>query len=147
MKLLARSVLACVAVGALAACTAAEQPPAPLGPAVENDQTQPALSADQIKSLVVGNTGTGPISGSHITFKMYVAPDGTALADLPTGVENGAWRLTADGQWCVKWDHYRAAQEYCQRVYPDGGKYKFVDGTSEEIFTFEPGKHVTRIAG
>ena len=147
MKLSTRSVLACAALGALAACAQAEQPPAPLGPPVVNDQTQPALTADQVKSLVVGNTATGPMSGSHINFKMYVAADGTALADLPMGVEHGIWHVTADGQWCMKWENYRAAQEYCQRVYPDGDKYKFVDRTSEEIFTFEPGRHITTVAG
>ncbi len=142
MNLSIKSIFACAALGALTACAAAEQPPAPLGPPVLDDKTQPALSADQIKSLVVGNTATGPMSGSHVNFKMYVAPDGTALADLPMGVEHGTWRLAADGQWCMKWEYYRAGREYCQRVYPSGDKYKFVDSTSEELFTFEPGKHI-----
>ncbi len=91
---------------------------------------------------MVGNTGTGPMSGSHVMFTMYIAPDGTALADLPTGVEHGAWHLTADDQWCVKWENYRAGQEYCQHVYPTGASYKFVNATSEELMTFTPGKHV-----
>ncbi|HEY1720457.1 MAG TPA: hypothetical protein VGG27_04370 [Magnetospirillaceae bacterium] len=128
------------ALCALAACAADK--PAALGPSVNNDMTAPALTSDQIRKLVVGNTGTGPISGSHINLTIYVSPDGTALADLPTGIDHGMWHLTADGQVCWKWDSYRAGQEYCQHVYQSGPDYRFVNSTMEEHFIFTPGKHI-----
>jgi hypothetical protein len=132
--------LACAAVGTLAAC--AEPQPAPLGPPVTNNQAAPALDSAAIRGIIVGNTGSGPMSGSHVLYTIYVGADGNALIDLPTGVEHGAWRLTDDGQWCVRWQNYRAGQEYCQRVYQDGARYKFVNRDSEELMTFTPGKHI-----
>jgi hypothetical protein len=139
MNLSLKSVFACAAIGALAAC--APDHPAPLGPAVVDDTTQPALTGAQITSLVAGKTATGPISGSHILFKMYVAPDGTATADRPTGIEHGVWHVAND-QWCVKWENYRGGREYCQSVYPNGPNYKFVSPTTEELFTFQPGNQL-----
>jgi len=135
------TVIKSILAGAACAVAGCAQQPAPLGPSVINDQTQPALTGDQIKSLVAGNTATGPISGSHIIFKMYVAADGTALADRPTGTERGVWHV-ADDQWCVQWQNYRAGQEYCQRVYPNGENYKFVSATTEELFIFKPGNQL-----
>jgi hypothetical protein len=125
-------------LGALAAC----EQPAALGPSVENITTGPALSADQVRGLIVGNTATGPISGSHITFKMYVAADGSATANLPTGLEHGQWTLSGNGDICFKWTVYRSGEQYCQRVYPAGSSYKFVNANSEELFTFVPGNQL-----
>lgn len=133
-------VLAGAALIALAACT--QDKPAPLGPPVVSEVTAPPMDANAVRTLVVGNTGTGPMSGSHVMFTMYISPDGSALADLPTGIEHGAWRLTADGEFCTKWENYRAGQEYCQRVYAKGASYKFADTTSDELLTFTPGKHI-----
>jgi hypothetical protein len=139
MKLSVKTLIACAGLAALAACAAEE--PAALGPSVNNDQTKPALNGEQIRSLIVGQTATGPISGSHIMFKMYVAADGTATADRPTGIEHGTWHV-ADNQWCVRWENYRAGQEYCERVYPNGANYKFVNTTMEDLFTFQPGNQI-----
>jgi hypothetical protein len=133
-------VLVCAAAGTLAAC--ADPQPAPLGPPVANNAAVPTLDAATVRSVIVGNTGSGPMSGSHVNFTMYVDADGTALTDLPTGVEHGSWRLTDDGQFCVRWQNYRAGQEYCQHVYRNGGGYKFADSSSEELLTFTPGKHI-----
>jgi hypothetical protein len=73
---------------------------------------------------------------------MYLASDGTALAQLPTGVDEGTWRLTDDGQWCAKWKLFRAGTEYCQRVYPQGEGYKFVNSSSVELLSFKPGNRI-----
>jgi len=129
--------LGCIAVLGLAACAH----PAPLGPPIVAS-SEPGLSAAAVRQAVAGNTGTGTMSGSHITYSMYLAPDGAAEAKLPTGIDRGSWRLTEDGQWCAKWQLFRGGTEYCQRVYQDGDVYKFVNSNSEELLSFAPGKHI-----
>jgi hypothetical protein len=136
-----KAALATASICAVAAC--AQTQPAPLGPPVANNLTAPALTAAQVRDLVIGKTGTGPMSGSHVMFTMYVAPDGTAEADLPTGLDPGTWHITDDGQWCVKWQTYLDGQESCQHVYPHGRSYKFVNATAEELLTFTPGRHLS----
>ncbi len=131
-----RNLFVCAALLALGACAGQ---PAPLGPPVAMS-TEPGLSAAAIRGVVNGNTGVGTMSGSTVTYAMYVAPNGTAQAQLPTGIDTGNWRLTDDGQWCASWKLFRNGEEYCQRVYPHGEGYKFVNGNSEELLTFMPGK-------
>jgi len=131
-----RNLFVCAAVLAVGACAAE---PAPLGPPIALSNT-PSLSSAAILDVVGGNTGTGTMSGSNITYAMYISPDGTALASLPTGIDTGHWQVTSDGQWCMNWKLFRDGQEYCQRVYPHGDGYKFVNGNSEELLTFAPGK-------
>jgi len=132
-----KKILGGIAVLGLAACAQ----PAPLGPQIVTSPG-PGLSADQIRAAVAGNTGTGTMSGSHITYSMYLAADGTAQADLPTGIDKGSWRLTDDGQWCAKWKLFRGGAAYCQRVYREGDYYKFVNSSSVELLHFAPGKQI-----
>jgi hypothetical protein len=132
-----KELLGFIAAFGLAACAQ----PAPLGPPIVKSYG-PGLSAAAIREAVSGNTGTGTMSGSHITYSMYLAADGTAQAPLPTGIDNGRWRLTDDGQWCAKWQLLRGGAEYCQRVYLEGNIYKFVNGNSEELLQFAPGKQI-----
>jgi hypothetical protein len=132
-----RFLVAGVAALALAACV--QEKPAPLGPPIVVP-AGPGLTPAAIREAVVGNIGTGVMSGSQITYSIYVAPDGTTETRLPTGVDPGAWRLTDDGQFCAKGRLFRNGEEYCQRVYKDGDIYKFVNNNSVELLTFAPGK-------
>jgi hypothetical protein len=132
-----KKIFGCIAVIGLAACAQ----PAALGPPVVAS-SGPSLSANAIRDVVSGNTGTGTMSGSHITYSMYLQADGAALAQLPTGIDHGTWRLTDDGQWCAKWKLFRGGNEYCQRVYPQGEGYKFVNSNSEELLSFRPGNRL-----
>jgi hypothetical protein len=132
-----KKILGCIAVLGVAACAQ----PAPLGPPV-GMSSGPGLSSNAIRDVVSGNTATGTMSASHIVYSMYLAADGTALAQLPTGVDEGTWRLTEDGQWCAKWKLFRAGTEYCQRVYPQGEGYKFANSNSVELLTFKPGNRI-----
>jgi hypothetical protein len=127
----------------LAACgeTTAGGQPAPLGPPIAMP-SGPGLTADQIRQQLVGNTGTGPISGSIAKMSMYLGADGAALAKLPTGLEQGKWRITNDNLLCTSWAKYREGQEYCQRVYRDGEGYKLINNNSIEVFTFVAGKTI-----
>ena len=128
--------LAGAALLALAACA---DKPASLGPNIVVP-SQPGLGAAQVQQLVVGNTGSGPMSGSYVSYVMYVAPDGTAQLRLPTGIESGKWRIMSDGQFCAQWANFHDAEELCQRVYPEGSQYKFVDRSTTMLLTFVPGR-------
>jgi len=88
--------LLCAAVLALGACATQ---PAPLGPAIPDEPAGPALSAPDVQALVVGNTGTGTMSGSNATYAMYVMPGGRAELKRPTGIEDGNWQITPDGKF------------------------------------------------
>ena len=132
-----KRLLGCIAVLGLAACAQ----PAPLGPPIAKSYG-PGLSAAAVREAVAGNTGTGTMSGSHITYSMYLATDGAAEAALPTGIDKGSWRLTDDGQWCARWQLFRGGVEYCQRVYREDDVYRFVNSDSEELLSFTPGRHI-----
>jgi hypothetical protein len=121
----------------LAAC--ANEPPAPLGPPVQVP-TGPGLSADEIRSQLVGKTGSGPISGSNATQLVYFAADGTGVLKIPAGTEQGKWRIAPEGQICETWERYRGGQEYCQRVYRQGDVYQLVNSNSVEVLRFVAGK-------
>jgi hypothetical protein len=133
-----KQLFACVPALALAACVVQ---PAPLGPPIVSS-AGPGLTTPAIRDAMVGSTGTGTMSGSNIEYSMYVAPDGTAQSRLPTGIDEGNWRLTDDGQWCVRWQRFRGGEEYCQRVYKEGNVYKFINSNSVELLSFSAGKHV-----
>ena len=98
------------------------------------------LSAAQVSQLVVGNTGSGPMSGSNVKYIMYVDPNGSAQIRLPTGIEAGKWQIMNDGQFCVQWSNFHDGEQYCQRVYQEGSTYKFVDRSAVMFLTFVPGK-------
>ena len=40
----------------------------------------------------------------------------------------------------MKWTNFHDAEEYCQRVYPEGTGYKFVDRSMTSTLTFGPGR-------
>ncbi|MFN4281723.1 MAG: hypothetical protein ACK4NA_03690 [Alphaproteobacteria bacterium] len=128
--------LAGAAMLALAACA---EKPASLGPNVVVP-AQPGLGAAQVQQLVVGNTGSGPMSGSQVRYVMYAAPNGNAELRLPTGIETGKWRILSDGQFCTQFENFRDAEEHCQRVYPEAGQHKFVDRSATMMLTFVPGR-------
>lgn len=132
--------LAAMALTGLGVAACAFQP-APLGPKIQYP-TSASLSAVEIRDGLSGRTGTGPISGSKIQFSMYLAPDGTAQAKRPTGVESGSWTVTDSGLLCMRWQVYRGGEEYCQRVYRDGGVYTLVSPSSIEVLAFEAGKRI-----
>ncbi|KZD08565.1 hypothetical protein [Oceanibaculum pacificum] len=126
----------CASLLAVGACAGQ---PEPLGPPV-NLPPGPPLTAAEVQSLVVGNTGTGQMSGSRATYTMYVAPGGAAELKRPTGVEKGKWQIMPDGQMCMTWELFRDGDQYCQNVYKEGVVYQFRNNNSVELLTFAPGK-------
>jgi hypothetical protein len=129
-----RIVAAIVAGVALAGCS----PPAPLGP----QPTQALgvqLMAPQIRNEIVGNTGTGTRTSTNTTYSMYVAPDGTAIAKLPTRTETGRWRITDDGLFCMQWPIDFNGQEVCQTVHKAGITVQLASRESLEELVFQAG--------
>jgi hypothetical protein len=132
-----RILVGAVALLSLAACST---PPAPLGPRVDEPIVGTPMSSAEIRESLVGKTGTGPISGSRITYSMYLAADGTAQARHPGFVDSGRWWLTADNQLCTQWQIYRGGREQCSAVYKEGTSYRLANRQAVELLAFAPGK-------
>jgi hypothetical protein len=129
-----------VVVGlALAACS----PPAPLGPQPLSVTLGPALNADQIKSEMVGNTGSGTRTGTTAVWKMYVAPDGSLSGKSPLLTDTGTWRISQDGKFCMTWKVDFHGQEVCQSVHRGGTNgIQLASPDSVEDMVFTPGNSV-----
>lgn len=106
-------------------------------PAAPPSGTQ--LSAAEIRSTLVGNTGHG--SSSKGDFVIYVAPDGTQRVKTPNIADTGRWRLTDDGHWCSRWQRIRLNAEECSTVFRDGDTIRFVrsDGSVASTIQSTPG--------
>jgi hypothetical protein len=126
-----------IALAVLGGCAAK---PSPLGPQPAA-ALGPELAAEQIRSEIVGNTGTGRRTGSEAPFSMYVAPDGTLLVKTPNGVETGQWRIADDGKWCASVPKTPAG-ETCQTVHKAGVAIQFAAPTAREELTFLPGNRL-----
>jgi hypothetical protein len=125
--------IALVVVGGCAA------KPEPLGPQ-PTAVLGPELSAPQVKSEIVGNTGTGRRTGSNAQLSMYVAPDGKLLVKGIGGTDAGQWRIADDGQWCTSLPNAASrGGEVCQKVHKAGIAIQFASPSSVEEMTFLPG--------
>ena len=114
--------------------------PAPLGPQPTQMPAGPSLTAEEIRSTMVGKTWAGARTGTHLTdWKMYVAPDGTAVQ---SGGETGRWNISQDGQFCMQWPFDEHGQLICQTVYREGIGVVLQSPTSEEMLTMEEGNTV-----
>jgi hypothetical protein len=129
-----------VVVGlALAACNA----PAPLGPQPMSVTLGPALNADQIRSEIVGNTGSGTRTGTTSIWKMYVAADGSLSGKSPLLSDTGTWRISQDGKFCMTWKADFHGQEVCQSVHRGGTNgIQLASPDSVEDMVFTPGNSV-----
>ena len=124
---------------ALAACT----PPAPLGPQPLNTTLGPALNAEQIRSEMVGNTGSGTRTGTTSIWNMYVASDGTLSGKSPLLSDTGTWRISSDGKFCMTWKADFHGQEVCQSVHRGGTNgIVLTSGDSVEDMVFTPGNKI-----
>jgi hypothetical protein len=114
--------------------------PAPLGPQPTEIPAGPRLTAEEIRSTMVGKTWGGARTGTLLTdWKMYVAPDGTAVQ---SGGETGRWNISQDGQFCMQWPIDEHRQLICQTVYREGNGVVLQSPTSEEMLTMEEGNTV-----
>src|SRR6266700_2110514 len=115
---------------ALAACTQ----PAPLGPQPLTEHVGPQLSAADIQTQLVGNTGVGNSTGTATDFAMYVAPDGRLVANSIAGREVGRWRISGDDRFCTVGAAVTTNGEVCQTVHKAGvGVQLYSPSSGEEL--------------
>jgi hypothetical protein len=122
----------------IAACSA----PPPLGPQPMNATLGPAMTAQEVRGEIVGNTGTGKRTGTNSNFTMYVNPDGTLEVSSPQPIDKGTWRITDDGLFCTKLPATYALEETCQSVHKAGAAVQLHSAHSLEEMTFLPGKKI-----
>ena len=95
------------------------------------------LSADEINSLFTGNTVEGErrdggvpgidapnkIDNYATAFIAYFDNDGTVKKKTSSKPKLGKWRVTDDGELCIKW---KGKKEKCAPVHKEGKVYKRV---------------------
>lgn len=120
---------------ALVSCSSTLEPedPAktPTGPTIEG-----ALTSDQIKSLIIGNTGYG--QEEKFQWRTYYASDGTARGRIwgTFGQERdqGNWEVTPESQLCRQWrQKWGNRKRACFEIYKDGEQVKLIniDGNAD----------------
>jgi hypothetical protein len=113
--------------------------PAPLGPQPLDAQLGPTLNSAQIRSEMVGNTGSGMRTGTTSVWTIYVAPDGTIAGKSVVLADSGTWRVSDDGKFCMTWKVDWHGQEICQSVHKTGNTIQLHSMESLEEMTFAPG--------
>lgn len=95
------------------------------------------LSADEVRTLITGNTATGErrqgVKGGQgepglvntyaEKFTMFFAENGTVKRKIGEKHKKGKWRVTESGELCFQW---KDKKEKCAAVYKDGKAYKRV---------------------
>lgn len=131
-----RHVLAVLAMALpLAACSSTpdpdEKPPLPTGPTIEG-----ALSGDQIKGLLAGNTAYG--QEAKYQWRTYYAPDGTQRGriwgDFGQERDQGTWAVNPSSQMCRQWTQkWGNREQACFELFKDGEEIKAinVDGKAD----------------
>src|SRR5260221_11710157 len=131
--------IAGVVVAGLAAASCA--PPAPLGPQ-PTAALGPRLSAPQIASEMVGNTGTGERTATNAPYSMYVAPDGTLASKIYARTDSGTWRITGDGFFCTIWRVDFDGRGVWHDVHKGGNTIECHSTTALEELVFAPGNQL-----
>jgi len=83
------------------------------------------LSADEVKKVFIGKTcdGYNPIRDKN--YKLYTQDESTVLHQNPKRTKERPWKVTDDGQHCVKFKKFR-----CGTIHDmgDGVYHKMRDG-------------------
>lgn len=79
---------------------------------------QTVLSAEVIRQSFPGNTAE--IVGQQYTTYVYWAPDGSQRMQAQLFADTGTWRITAEGDFCGKWNRLRNGAEACFPVIDAG---------------------------
>ena len=74
-------------------------------------------------------------------FAIYTTSDGKFSIKMLFVEDTGAYRITDDGHFCLKFDHAFDAGEYCNTIYRDGQTYHSVgpDDSIVVTYTMMPG--------
>ena len=123
--LMSRRLMAVIGLCALAAC--AGPPPGE------------KLSAAQLGREVPGHSAIG--RGDAIgDFAVYNEPNGSFRFKDEDVSDVGSYRITPDGQLCMKFDKAFNGNEYCYAVYKEGDTFRSVlNGQVTTTYTMAPG--------
>jgi hypothetical protein len=101
------------------------------------------ISAQEIKSLLTGNTLHGKFGSSTVT--AFLGSDGRTRGELTSSSgsvsrDRGRWEVSADGFFCDQWENWRAGSD-CDRVYLRGSEFVLInlDGTKSSDGRIEQG--------
>ena len=94
------------------------------------------LSAAQLRSDMPNTTATST-KGNWV---VYNGANGAATIKMAGKTDSGAYRVSDDGLWCLKFKSAFAGRELCDQIYKEGSVYRSVhrDGT-EDTWTLTPG--------
>jgi hypothetical protein len=107
---------------------------------------EPALSGDEIKKLIVGNTLQGPL-GREL-YDWYYRADGQVTGVVGgTDDDSGTWQIKDKNVYCHEWDQYFDGVQRCYQWYKEEareGRYmlKNVDADRSgniEVWIIRPG--------
>jgi hypothetical protein len=62
-----------------------------------------ALSGEQVRQLVLGNSVEAHSNAKGYDFKAYFATDGSAVSEVNGKAYKGAWRINDSGEHCTQW--------------------------------------------
>lgn len=92
-----------------------------LGAGVRASGAQEALTGDQVRTLITGNTLQGSFMTNPLTMVFYA--DGVVRGSIGlTGSDSGTWEIEGDN-YCNEWVTYFSGVRRCYRWYPDGDGY------------------------
>jgi hypothetical protein len=82
---------------------------------------QDALTGDQVRSLITGNTLKGNFMANPLTIVFY--PNGEVYGAIGlTGSDSGTWAIEGDN-YCHQWVTYFSAVRRCYQWIPQGDGY------------------------
>jgi hypothetical protein len=87
----------------------------------QQSPAQEALSGEQIRSLIAGNTLQGSYMTNPLTMVFY--PDGVVRGAIGlTGSDSGTWEIEGN-KYCHEWFTYFSAVRRCYEWVPQGDGY------------------------
>lgn len=107
-----------------------------------------ALSPDEIRAALVGNTIHGIGEESGWFFAIYYLPDGTvsgrsakSKTDAHFWFDKGKWEITPEEGYCLTWNFWRHGIRRCMDMIPKNGRYEFrtKDGQLQSLADLLPG--------
>jgi len=92
-----------------------------LGVFSQQSQAQEALSGDQVRALITGNTLQGSFMTNPLTMVFYV--DGVVRGSIGmTGSDDGTWEIEGDN-YCNEWVTYFSGVRRCYQWIRQGDGY------------------------
>jgi len=72
-----------------------------------------ALSGDQVKQLITGNSVEAHSNAKGVDFKAYFAADGSASLEANGKNRKGVWHINDSGEHCIQWN---TQKENCGQI-------------------------------